>query len=165
MLKQQQRNDALAKFRDRQARVLIATDVASRGLVSGASMRKMQQQQTLHYTFLFQDIPRVDVVVSHNVPERPKAYVHRVGRAARAGRFGTAVTFVTQYELERLRAVEKHTRVQMEELPVAHASLATDAPSIYVLRRESEIRVSRHWRVLEERKRIRKRLREQLEQQ
>lgn len=143
MLKQQQRLDALAKFRDRQARVLIATDVASRGL----------------------DIPRVDVVVSHNVPERPKVYVHRVGRAARAGRFGTAVIFVTQYELDRLRAVERHTRVQMAELPLAHSTLAKDASSIYVLRRESEIRVSRHWRLLEERKRTRKQLRDKLNAQ
>jgi hypothetical protein len=51
-------------------------------------------------------IPKVDLVVCHNVPRSPKTYVHRVGRSARAGRFGTAVTFVTQYDVLLLKAIE-----------------------------------------------------------
>lgn len=76
-LLQEQRLLALGRFRSAQTKVLVCTDVASRGL----------------------DIPQVDVVINHNVPELPKTYVHRVGRAARADRFGTAITFVTQYDL------------------------------------------------------------------
>lgn len=74
---QEQRLLALSKFRAHQAKVIVCTDVASRGL----------------------DIPHVDVVMNHNVPDVAKTYVHRVGRAARADRFGTAITFVTQYDL------------------------------------------------------------------
>jgi ATP-dependent RNA helicase DDX49/DBP8 len=44
--------------------------------------------------------------VNHNVPRCPKSYLHRVGRSARAGRFGAAITFVTQYDVYLLRAIE-----------------------------------------------------------
>ncbi|KAI6211396.1 RNA helicase [Aphelenchoides besseyi] len=123
-LTQQQRLNALNKFRSSQAKILVCTDVASRGL----------------------DIPRVDVVINHNVPEKPKTYVHRVGRSARADRFGSAITFVTQYELDRLHEIEAHIRVELQELKIDAKQLAKDATSVFVLRRESEIRVERRWR-------------------
>jgi ATP-dependent RNA helicase DDX47/RRP3 len=71
---QQKRLGALSKFKAGGRNILIATDVASRGL----------------------DIPGVDVVVNYDVPQSSKDYVHRVGRTARAGRSGKSVTFVTQ---------------------------------------------------------------------
>lgn len=74
---QPQRLGALQKFKSGQRSILIATDVASRGL----------------------DIPSVDVVINYDVPQSSKDYIHRVGRTARAGRAGKAVTLVTQYHL------------------------------------------------------------------
>jgi len=77
-LSQTQRLNALNKFKSGERSVLIATDVASRGL----------------------DIPAVDLVVNFDVPQHSKDYVHRVGRTARAGKTGRAVTVVTQYDVE-----------------------------------------------------------------
>lgn len=71
---QPKRLGALNKFRSKSQSILVATDVASRGL----------------------DIPHVDVVVNFDIPTHSKDYIHRVGRTARAGRAGRAVTFVTQ---------------------------------------------------------------------
>jgi superfamily II DNA/RNA helicase len=71
---QSERDRALAGFREGRLRVLVATDVASRGL----------------------DIDDIDLVVNYDVPHDPEDYVHRVGRTARAKKTGLAVTFVTR---------------------------------------------------------------------
>ncbi|KAH9903666.1 DEAD-domain-containing protein [Xylariomycetidae sp. FL2044] len=94
-LPQRQRNDNLGRFRAAAARVLVATDVASRGL----------------------DIPEVAVVVNYDVPQEPDDYIHRVGRTARAGRRGEAVTFVGQRDVERVLAIEERVGggAKMEE--------------------------------------------------
>jgi ATP-dependent RNA helicase DDX49/DBP8 len=84
VLPQGARLGAVAKFKGGLVPVLVATDVASRGL----------------------DLPCVDLVVNYDVPRAPADYVHRVGRTARAGRPGRAVTLVTQYEVALLQAIE-----------------------------------------------------------
>lgn len=76
----------MAKFKSQHVQILIATDVASRGL----------------------DIPKVQVVINFDVPKSPKDYVHRVGRTARAGRGGQATTLVTQYDVKLIQACEAY---------------------------------------------------------
>jgi ATP-dependent RNA helicase DeaD len=76
---------ALAAFAEGRARVLIATNVAARGL----------------------DLPDVSHVINYDMPEDPDTYVHRVGRTARAGRRGEAITFVGQYDLEAFEGVRR----------------------------------------------------------
>ena len=78
------RTASLTSFKSSSVRVLVATDVAARGL----------------------DIPLVDAVVNADVPGSPEDYVHRVGRAARAGAPGAAITLVTQTEVGLLQAIE-----------------------------------------------------------
>jgi len=81
---QAKRLGALQKFKGRQRSILIATDVAARGL----------------------DIPHVDVVLNLDLPTHSKDYIHRVGRTARAGRSGRSVSFVTQYDVELYQRIE-----------------------------------------------------------
>lgn len=93
LLPQSERTANLARFRAAAARVLVATDVASRGL----------------------DIPAVSLVINYDVPRNPDDYVHRVGRTARAGRAGEAVTLVGQRDVELVLAIEERVGRQMEE--------------------------------------------------
>lgn len=89
-LAQRDRTDNLARFRASAARILVATDVASRGL----------------------DIPAVDLVVNYDVPRNPDDYIHRVGRTARGGKEGEAVTMVGQRDVQLFLAIER--RVGLE---------------------------------------------------
>ncbi|KAF4870326.1 ATP-dependent RNA helicase DBP8 [Colletotrichum siamense] len=91
-LPQRQRVDNLGRFRAAAARILVATDVASRGL----------------------DIPEVALVINYDIPRNPDDYIHRVGRTARAGRKGEAVTFVGQRDVELVLAIEGRVGRQME---------------------------------------------------
>jgi len=83
--KQKQRDLALARFKQGQARVLVATDVASRGL----------------------DITGIGLVINYDTPRDPDDYVHRVGRTARAKRQGRAVTLLTADEAKYIRKIEQ----------------------------------------------------------
>ena len=86
-MSQPKRLGALTMFKSGERSIMIATDVASRGL----------------------DIPTVDVVLNVDIPANPKDYVHRVGRTARAGRSGRAIAFVTQYDVELFQKIEALT--------------------------------------------------------
>ncbi|CAK3898262.1 ATP-dependent RNA helicase DBP8 [Lecanosticta acicola] len=92
-LQHEQRISNLARFRARAARILVATDVASRGL----------------------DIPDVGLVINYDLPRNPDDYIHRVGRTARAGRRGTAISLVGQRDVELVHAIEQRVGRQMEE--------------------------------------------------
>eukprot|EP00099_Drosophila_melanogaster_P018911 NP_610090.1 uncharacterized protein Dmel_CG9253 [Drosophila melanogaster] len=83
-MSQNKRLAALNKFKAKNRSILISTDVASRGL----------------------DIPHVDVVVNFDIPTHSKDYIHRVGRTARAGRSGKAITLVSQYDIELYQRIE-----------------------------------------------------------
>jgi ATP-dependent RNA helicase RhlE len=82
---QSQRQAALASFKSGRSRILVATDVAARGI----------------------DIDSVSHVINYDVPEVPEDYVHRIGRTGRAGNKGQAITFFTLAEEHSLRAIEK----------------------------------------------------------
>ncbi|GFR62555.1 ATP-dependent RNA helicase DDX49 [Elysia marginata] len=119
MLPQKFRLSGLSKFKSDQVKILIATDVASRGL----------------------DIPTVDLIINHNVPNRPRDYVHRVGRTARAGRGGLAITLVTQFDVHLTKSVESYINTKLTEHPTNEAEVMKILTEVAVARREAEIRL------------------------
>jgi ATP-dependent RNA helicase DeaD len=94
---QQQRDRVMSRVRDGSTDLLVATDVAARGL----------------------DIEQLTHVVNYDVPSAPESYVHRIGRVGRAGREGTAITLVEPREHRMLKAIERATgqRIAVEKLP------------------------------------------------
>ncbi|MCT1386038.1 DEAD/DEAH box helicase [Brachybacterium sp. p3-SID1565] len=93
---QKEREKIVERLRDGSLKVLVATDVAARGL----------------------DVEKIGLVVNFDVPREPEAYVHRIGRTGRAGRSGQAITFIGPHERRALRAIEKATRQTLEEAQV-----------------------------------------------
>jgi ATP-dependent RNA helicase DeaD len=91
-LSQAQRDRVMRRFRTGQADILIATDVAARGL----------------------DIPDVSHVINYDIPGDPEAYVHRIGRTGRAGKTGVAITLVTAREVRWIRQIERAVRARIE---------------------------------------------------
>lgn len=139
MKPQKERMAALALFKSNQTKLLIATDVASRGL----------------------DIPEVELVINHNVPSAPRDYVHRVGRTARAGRAGRAVTLVTPTDVGLVQAIEAETKVRMEELRVDEEKVAEILTQVNTTLREVNIELDeKDW---DERRNINKRKKLMLE--
>merc|ERR1719181_2109924 len=92
-MSQPQRLGALNGFRAGVKKVLVATDVASRGL----------------------DIPALDLVLNFDIPKNWKDYKHRVGRTARAGRTGRAITMVSQYDIEAFQRIEANLGHKLDE--------------------------------------------------
>ncbi|XP_062868687.1 probable ATP-dependent RNA helicase DDX49 isoform X1 [Trichomycterus rosablanca] len=119
MMKQRQRFANLAKFKSNIFKILIATDVAARGL----------------------DIPTVQVVINHNTPGLPKIYIHRVGRTARAGRNGVSITLVTQYDIHLVNAIEEQIQSKLKEYPVKEKEVLKILTQVNVTRRQCEIKL------------------------
>ncbi|KAJ1610367.1 Rrp3p [Cryptosporidium canis] len=109
-MSQTQRMSALNLFKGKQKRLLFTTEVGSRGL----------------------DIPHVDFVINFDIPTSSKDYVHRVGRTARAGKSGRAISIVTQYDVETFQRIEfaikkkleEYTSLQKEEVIAIHPKVA-----------------------------------------
>ena len=121
MRTQKERMAALATFRSSQVKILVATDVASRGL----------------------DIPEVELVINHNVPSVTKDYIHRVGRTARAGKKGQAVTLVTPSDVNLIKAIEDMIGVQMTEYEgLKDDEVADIHVQVSVTKREQDIKLS-----------------------
>jgi len=96
-LKQAQRDMVMKKFRNGTLEILVATDVAARGI----------------------DVDDIDIVVNYDLPQDEEYYIHRIGRTARAGRSGKAFTFVVGKEVYKLRDISRYTnaKIQKGKLP------------------------------------------------
>lgn len=96
-LKQSQRDRVMQGFRNGNTEILVATDVAARGI----------------------DVDDIDIVVNYDMPQDEEYYVHRIGRTGRAGRQGKAYTFVVGKEIYRLRDIMRYTKskILQEQLP------------------------------------------------
>ena len=84
-LKQSRRDRVIAEFRAKKFSILVATDIAARGL----------------------DVPHIETVINHDLPQCPEDYIHRIGRTARAGASGVAITFLTPADRAKWNAIHK----------------------------------------------------------
>jgi superfamily II DNA/RNA helicase len=95
-LEQKDRNEVLSRFKSKQTRVLVATDVLSRGI----------------------DIKDINLVVNYDVPGDAEDYVHRVGRTARANTTGLAITLINEKDMPRFRDIEELIGQEIVKLPL-----------------------------------------------
>lgn len=102
-LEQEEREQVMLAFRNRQVDILVATDVLSRGI----------------------DVEGIDLVVNYDVPRDAEDYVHRIGRTARAARKGAALTLVSHADLIRLKRIEKLIGNEVPKIPVPTHLAAT----------------------------------------
>lgn len=93
-MRQSSRDNVMKKFRNGTIDVLIATDVAARGL----------------------DISDIDLVFNYDLPQQAEYYVHRIGRTARAGKKGASFTFVTSRDFPKFKEIEKYANIKMEKM-------------------------------------------------
>ena len=119
-LPQRRRMAALDRFKSGTVPILLATDVASRGL----------------------DIPTVDFVVNFDLPTLARDYVHRVGRTARAGRKGWSLSFVSQYDVELIQGIEELTGKQMAKFECEEAEVLKGITQVYSARRAASLKVA-----------------------
>ncbi|CAI5484225.1 unnamed protein product [Closterium sp. Yama58-4] len=121
LLPQRKRSAALHRFKASQVPILVATDVASRGL----------------------DIPTVDLVINYDIPRFTRDYVHRVGRTARAGRGGRAISLVTQYDVHLVHSIEKLIGRKLAECTdVTEADVLKCISKVFKARRAALLKVS-----------------------
>jgi ATP-independent RNA helicase DbpA len=116
-LEQEARDRVMAKFRNRSCRVLVATDVAARGI----------------------DVEDLDAVFNFDLPPEPEVYVHRIGRTGRAGKRGIAISMATSREKNKVQNIERYTGTPFDRKTLAPvANLDREAFST-VLRKEAEM--------------------------
>ncbi|MBI5640497.1 MAG: DEAD/DEAH box helicase [Nitrospirae bacterium] len=96
---QSHREEMMGKFKGGDIDILVATDVAGRGI----------------------DVENISHVINYSIPQNPEGYIHRIGRTGRAGRSGIAVTFVTPREYRQLQLIERiaRTKLSRKEIPTA----------------------------------------------
>ncbi|GAA4448598.1 DEAD/DEAH box helicase [Rurimicrobium arvi] len=95
-LKQEEREQIMQQFKNKNISVLVGTDVLSRGI----------------------DVTGIDLVLNYDVPPDPEDYIHRIGRTARAATTGTAITFVNEKDMYRLAAIEKLMERRIDPVPL-----------------------------------------------
>ena len=105
-LDQQERNETLQEFKEKKIQVLFATDIAARGL----------------------DIDDIDCVVNFDLPRSPADYIHRIGRTARAGKSGRAISFIDYESMAHFKLIEKRSGIRLEREQIEGFELQGKAP-------------------------------------
>ena len=116
-LEQFERDVVLAKFRNGSVRVLIATDVAARGI----------------------DVESLDLVVNYDLPVKPEVYVHRIGRTGRAGKQGVAISFASEREKPKLKAIDALLKRPLTRVPFDPSARADRPEPAQELAREAKM--------------------------
>jgi len=119
-ISQRERMTALDRFKGGAVPILLATDVASRGL----------------------DIPTVDLVINFDLPSLARDYVHRVGRTARAGRRGWSLSFVSQYDIDLVQRIETLIGKKMDQFEVDEAVALKGITQVYAARRAATLKIA-----------------------
>lgn len=104
-LHQEDRTYTLDEFKDKKIRILFATDIAARGL----------------------DIQNIECVVNYDLPRSPTDYIHRIGRTARAGKEGLAISFISHEDQAHFKVIEKKCKVQIEKEQIKGFELTGEA--------------------------------------
>ena len=94
-MKSDERKQVMKMFRSGDLRVLIATDIISRGI----------------------DVQQVSIVINYDIPKFKEVYIHRIGRSGRYGRKGIAINFVTYDDVNKLKTIQEYYETQIEEMP------------------------------------------------
>src|SRR5208337_4842269 len=110
-MKQSQRDRVMGGFRKGSIDILIATDVAARGI----------------------DVDDVDMVINYDVPQDVEYYVHRIGRTGRAGKSGRAITLVTPRDFTKIREIQKYIKVQIPRKPLPTANDVVESKTKTIL--------------------------------
>lgn len=105
-LEQDVRNDTLKAFKEGKVNVLFATDIAARGL----------------------DIDDIDCVINYDLPRSPADYIHRIGRTARAGKSGEAISFIDYETQDHFKLIEKRSEIKLTRESIAGFELVGEAP-------------------------------------
>ncbi|MCL7039782.1 hypothetical protein MKW94_014308, partial [Papaver nudicaule] len=113
------RLSALHRFKSGQTPILLATDLAGRGL----------------------DIPAVDLVINYDIPRYARDYVHRVGRTARAGRRGLAVSFITQNDVDLIHEIESVVGKQLDKFECKENDVLAEISKVYKARRVATMKM------------------------
>merc|ERR1712224_306354 len=100
-LEHNERELVMKQFRNGASRVFITTDLLARGI----------------------DVQQVNLVINYDLPREVDNYLHRIGRSGRYGRKGTAISFVTDFDVRRMKEIERYFHTQLGELPANIAEL------------------------------------------
>jgi len=100
-MEREQRTRSYEEFKSGKYRVLISSNVTARGI----------------------DLQQVSIVINYDIPKCVHTYLHRIGRSGRWGRKGVGINFVTKYDIDKMRAIEKHYQTEITELPANYSDL------------------------------------------
>lgn len=115
-MSQRERDSVMERFRQGHIKILVATDLAARGL----------------------DIDIISHVFNFDIPEDPDVYIHRIGRTARAGRGGTAITMVENSQIRILRTIERHINKQLDRGVLPSLKETIDKRKVLLIQRIQE---------------------------